>query len=128
MAFLLDTHALLWWLAEPERLSPAVHATLADPAQGVFVSAASAWEIATKHRLGRLPTAEVLLQDGWSLMERQGFQPLPVNWSHGLRAGSYPMPHRDPFDRLLAAQAELEQLILITLDPALASFPCQTLW
>jgi len=128
MAFLLDTHALLWWLAEPERLSPVVHATLADPDQPVFISAASAWEIATKHRLGRLPTAEVLLQDGWALMERQGFQPLPVSWSHGLRAGSYSMPHRDPFDRLLAAQAELEQLILITLDPALAPFPCQTLW
>ena len=128
MAFLLDTHALLWWLADPERLSPAVYPTLADPAQGVFVSAASAWEIATKHRLGRLPTAEVLLQEGWPLMESQGFQPLPVSWSHGLRAGSYPMPHRDPFDRLLAAQAELEQLILITLDPALAPFPCQTLW
>ena len=128
MAFLLDTHALLWWLAEPERLSPAVHATLADPGQTVFISAASAWEIATKHRHGRLPTAEVLLQEGWPLMERQGFQPLPVSWSHGLRAGSYPMPHRDPFDRLLAAQAELEQLILITLDPALAPFPCQTLW
>jgi PIN domain nuclease of toxin-antitoxin system len=128
MAFLLDTHTLLWWLAEPERLSPLVHATLADPGQTVFLSAASAWEIATKHRLGRLPTAEVLLQDGWALMERQGFQPLPVSWSHGLRAGSYSMPHRDPFDRLLAAQAELEQLILITLDPALAPFPCQTLW
>jgi len=128
MAFLLDTHALLWWLAEPERLSPVVHATLADPDQPVFISAASAWEIATKHRLGRLSTAEVLLQDGWALMERQGFQPLPVSWTHGLRAGSYPMPHRDPFDRLLAAQAELEQLILITLDPALAPFPCQTLW
>ena len=128
MAFLLDTHALLWWLADPERLSPAVHATLADPAQPVLISAASAWEIATKHRLGRLPTAEVLLQEGWPLMETQGFQPLPVSWSHGLRAGSYPMPHRDPFDRLLAAQAELEQLTLITLDPALAPFPCQTLW
>ncbi|MCX5937006.1 MAG: type II toxin-antitoxin system VapC family toxin [Cyanobium sp. LacPavin_0920_WC12_MAG_62_9] len=128
MAFLLDTHALLWWLAEPERLSSVVHATLADPAQPVFISAASAWEIATKHRLGRLPTAEVLLQEGWPLMESQGFQSLPVSWIHGLRAGSYPMPHRDPFDRLLAAQAELEQLILITLDPALAPFPCQTLW
>ena len=128
MAFLLDTHALLWWLAEPECLSPGVHATLADPGQPVFISAASAWEIATKHRLGRLPTAEVLLQEGWPLMERQGFQPLPVSWSHGLRAGSYPMPHRDPFDRLLAAQAEIEQVILITLDPALAPFPCQTLW
>ena len=132
MAFLLDTHALLWWLAEPERLSLVMHATLADPAQGVFVSAVSAWEIATKHRLGRLPTAEVLLQEGWPLMKSQGFQLLSVNWSHGLRAGSYPMPHRDPYrsaedcviDRLLAAQAELEQLTLITLDPALAPFLC----
>ena len=115
-------------MAEPERLSPVVHATLADPDQPVFISAASAWEIATRHHLGRLPTAEVLLQDGWPLMESQGFQPLPVSWSHGLRAGSYAMPHRDPFDRLLAAQAELEQLILITLDPVLAPFPCQTLW
>jgi PIN domain nuclease of toxin-antitoxin system len=113
MAFLLDTHTLLWWLAEPERLSPAVYATLSDSLQPVFISAASAWEIATKHRLGRLPTADVLLQAGWPLLQQQGFQPLP---------------HRDPFDRLLAAQAELEQLILLTLDPALAPFPCQTLW
>jgi PIN domain nuclease of toxin-antitoxin system len=128
MGFLLDTHSLLWWLAEPERLSPAVHVTLSDPAQCVFISVGSGWEIATKHRLGRLPTAEVLLEEGWSLMERQGFQPLPVSWSHGLRAGGYPMLHRDPFDRLLSAQAELEQLILITLDSALAPFPCFTLW
>jgi PIN domain nuclease of toxin-antitoxin system len=100
MAFVLDTHALLWWLAEPERLSPAVYATLSDPGQPVFISAASAWEIATKRfkPVGRL--------------KQQGFQPLP---------------HRDPFDRLLAAQAEVEQLILLTLDPALAPFPCQTL-
>ena len=128
MVFLLDTHVLLWWLAEPERLSPVVRATLADSDQPVFISAASAWEIATNHRLGRLPTAEVLLQDGWTLMVSQGFHPLPVSWRHSLRAGSYAMPHPDPFDRLLAAQAELEQLILITLDPALAPFPCQTLW
>ena len=128
MAFLLDTHTLLWWLAEPERRSPAVYATLSDPLQPVFISAASAWEIATKHRLGRLPTADVLLQAGWPLLEQQGFQPLPVSWRHGVQAGRYPLPHRDPFDRLLAAQAELEQLILLTLDPALAPFPCQTLW
>ncbi|WP_255019096.1 type II toxin-antitoxin system VapC family toxin [Cyanobium sp. WKJ7-Wakatipu] len=87
MAFLLDTHALLWWLAEPERLSPAVHAVLSDPAQPVYVSAPSAWEIATKHRLGRLPTADVLLQAGWPLLEQQGFQPLPVSWRHGVQAG-----------------------------------------
>jgi PIN domain nuclease of toxin-antitoxin system len=128
MKLLLDTHVLLWAVLEPAKLSPSLRDHLEDSRHDLWVSAASAWEIATKHRLGRLPTAEVLLQEGWPLMETQGFQPLPVSWSHGLRAGSYGMPHRDPFDRLLAAQAELEQLILITLDPALAPFPCQTLW
>ncbi len=128
MELLLDTHALLWWLAEPERLSTTVMEVLADPSQRVFVSAASAWEIATKHRLGRLPTAEVLLQEGWPLLQAQGFEPLPVTWRHGLRAGSYPLPHRDPFDRLLAAQAELDDITLVTADPALEPFPCRRLW
>lgn len=128
MELLLDTHALLWWLAEPERLSAAVLRALVNPGQRVFVSAASAWEIATKHRLGRLPSADVLLQEGWNLLQSQGFVPLPVSWSHGLRAGSYALPHRDPFDRLLAAQAELGDLTLVTLDPALAAFPCRRLW
>ena len=128
MELLLDTHALLWWLAEPERLSTTVLDLLADPAQRVFVSAASAWEIATKHRLGRLPTAEVLVQEGWQLLQAQGFEPLPVTWRHGLRAGSYTLPHRDPFDRLLAAQAELDGITLVTADPALGPFPCNRLW
>jgi PIN domain nuclease of toxin-antitoxin system len=128
MELLLDTHALLWWLAEPERLSAAVLRVLANPGQRVFVSSASAWEIATMHRLGRLPSAEVLLEEGWNLLQSQGFVPLPVSWSHGLRAGSYALPHRDPFDRLLAAQAELGDLTLVTLDPALAAFPCRRLW
>jgi PIN domain nuclease of toxin-antitoxin system len=61
-------------------------------------------------------------------VEQQGFRPFPLSWLHGVQAGRYPLPHRDPFDRLLAAQAELEQLTLLTLDPALAPFPCQTLW
>ena len=72
---LLDTHTLLWWLAEPERLSRAVHTTLSDPDQPVYVSAASAWEIATQYSLGRLPTADVLLQAGWPLLQQQRFQP-----------------------------------------------------
>ncbi|MCT0202154.1 type II toxin-antitoxin system VapC family toxin [Synechococcus sp. CS-603] len=128
MQLLLDTHALLWWLAEPELLSAPVLAALVDPSQQVFVSAASAWEIATKHRLGRLPSADIVLQEGWTLLEAQGFVALPVTWRHGLRAGSYALAHRDPFDRLLAAQAELDGLTLVTDDPALASFPCRRLW
>lgn len=125
---LLDTHALLWWLAEPDRLSPAAHAAIVDPRNRVHVSAASGWEIATKVRLGKLPAARELLNDLPQLLANQGFELLPITLVHGLHAGRYPMPHRDPFDRLLAAQAELTRLTLVSLDPALQAFPCGLLW
>ena len=125
---LLDTHALLWWLAEPDRLSPVAHAAIAEPANRVHVSAASGWEIATKVRLGKLAVARELLDDLPGLLAAQGFQLLPITLFHGLHAGGYPMPHRDPFDRLLAAQAELSHLTLVSLDPALQAFPCRLLW
>jgi PIN domain nuclease of toxin-antitoxin system len=127
-SLLLDTHALLWWLVEPEKLSPLAQTAINDPAAAIFVSAASGWEIATKVRLGKLPGAEGLLQDLPSLLHQQGFQPLAVHLHHGIRAGGYPQLHRDPFDRMLAAQAELEGLQLVSVDPALASFPCRLLW
>jgi len=126
-SLLLDTHALLWWLVEPEKLSGRAHAAINDSAT-VFVSAATSWELATKVRLGKLPGAEQLLQDLPSLLRHQGFQPLAVQLHHGVHAGGYQQAHRDPFDRLLAAQAELEGLQLVSLDPALASFPCRLLW
>ena len=122
-SLLLDTHALLWWLVEPEKLSPIAQTAIHDPAAAIFVSAASGWELATKVRLGKLPGAEGLLLDLPSLLHQQGFQPLAVQLHHGIRAGGYPQPHRDPFDRLLAAQAELEGLQLVSVDPALATFP-----
>ena len=125
---LLDTHALLWWLAEPDRLSTAAHQAIADPGNRVHVSAASGWEIATKVRLGKLPAASELLDDLPQLLAAQGFEKLPITLLHGLHAGRYPMAHRDPFDRLLAAQAELGGLTLVSLDPALQSFPCNLLW
>ncbi len=125
---LLDTHALLWWLAEPDRLSPTAHQAIADPRNRVHVSAASGWEIATKVRLGKLPAASELLDDLAQLLAAQGFEKLPITLRHGLHAGHYPMAHRDPFDRLLAAQAELGGLTLVSLDPALQSFPCNLLW
>jgi PIN domain nuclease of toxin-antitoxin system len=127
-SLLLDTHALLWWLAEPEKLSMPARAAIADPAATVFVSAASGWELATKARLGKLSGAEGLLRDLPSLLQDQGFQPLAVQLRHGVHAGGYRQAHRDPFDRLLAAQAELEGLQLVSLDPALATFPCRLLW
>ena len=127
-SLLLDTHALLWWLVEPEKLSPIAQTAINDPTATIFVSAASGWELATKVRLGKLPGTEGLLQDLASLLHQQGFQPLAVQLHHGIRAGGYPQPHRDPFDRLLAAQAELEGLQLVSVDPALATFPCRLLW
>ncbi|MFL0770394.1 MAG: type II toxin-antitoxin system VapC family toxin [Prochlorococcus sp.] len=125
---LLDTHALLWWLADPDRLSPRAHTAIADPTNPVHVSAASGWEIATKVRLGKLPAAIELLNDLPLLLAAQGFDLVPITLQHGLHAGAYPIPHRDPFDRLLAAQAELVQLTLVSLDPALQAFPCHILW
>jgi PIN domain nuclease of toxin-antitoxin system len=127
-SLLLDTHALLWWLVEPEKLSSLAIAAINDPATSIFVSAASGWEIATKSRLGKLPGAEQLLQDLPSLLQQQGFEPLAVQLHHGVHAGGYRQAHRDPFDRLLAAQAELEGLQLVSVDPALATFPCRLLW
>jgi PIN domain nuclease of toxin-antitoxin system len=124
----LDTHAQLWWLMEPEKLSSLARSAIHDPVATVFVSAASGWELATKTRLGKLPGFEGLLQDLPSLLQQQDFQPLAVQVHHGVRAGGYTQPHRDPFDRLLAAQAELEGLQLVSLDPALAAFPCRLLW
>ena len=126
--WLLDTHALLWWLAEPERLSPTAHAVIADPQATITVSAASGWEIATKVRLGKLPAVQALTQDLPGILAEQGFEILPVRLPHGLRAGAYAIAHRDPFDRMLAAQAELERLVLVSADPQLAAFPCQVLW
>ena len=125
---LLDTHALLWWLADPAQLSAKAHAAIADPEHQVLVSAASAWELATKVRLGKLEIAQKLLSELPDVLASQGFELLPIQFSHGLRAGGYPQAHRDPFDRLLAAQAELEGLTLVSLDPALQAFPCHLLW
>jgi PIN domain nuclease of toxin-antitoxin system len=124
----LDTHALLWWLVEPEKLSAIAYAAINDAAATIFVSAASGWEIATKARLGKLPGAEQLRQDLPSLLQQQGFEPLAVPLHHGVHAGGYRQAHRDRFDRLLAAQAELEGLQPVSLDPALATFPCRLLW
>ena len=125
---LLDTHALLWWLTDDTRLSGRARALIADESNQVFVSAASAWEISTKQRIGKLdevPEAAARLTE---LVEADGFAYLPITHLHGLRAGGYPCAHRDPFDRMLAAQSELDDLPLLTCDPAFAAFDCQTIW
>lgn len=126
--FLLDTHVLLWWLFDDPRLSAAVRAIVSDPAHGILVSAASAWEISIKHRLGRLDSAAPLVQDMEAWLDRAGFLPLPVSVAHARRAGSWPQPHRDPFDRMLAAQSAVEDLPLVTRDRELAAFGVRLVW
>jgi PIN domain nuclease of toxin-antitoxin system len=127
-AYLLDSHVLLWWWFDPDRLSEAVRDAIKDPAHPVLVSAATMWELSFKHHQGKLPELEDSIADLPGLLQADGFLALPIALSHGLRAGGYSHAHRDPFDRLLAAQAELERLVLITADPQLSSFPCQILW
>ena len=128
VTYLVDTHALLWWLFDDPKLSPTARAVLADPANSLYVSSASAWEIATKHRLGKLPSAGVLVHDiaGW--VARAGFRELPVTISHAQRAGAARQPHRDPFDRMLAAQSVIEGLPLVSADVALKVFGVNLVW
>lgn len=128
MTFLLDTHALLFWLFDDRRLSRRARATIADPAHRILVSAASAWEIATKHRLGKLDAAEELVTDVGLWVRRAGFAEMPITLAHGQRAGAWPIAHRDPFDRMLAAQSAMEGVPLVTRDPELAQFPIERVW
>jgi PIN domain nuclease of toxin-antitoxin system len=105
-----------------------VQTLLSDPATTVLVSAATVWELSIKHHQGKLPELEQSIGDLPGLLQADGFQALPIALAHGVRAGAYNQPHRDPFDRMLAAQAELERLVLLTADPQLSTFPCRTLW
>lgn len=128
MTFLLDTHAFLWWLFDDSRLSPVARGLIADPGNTLLVSAASAWEISTKHRLGKLDSAETLVRDiaGW--IGRAGFRELAVTVTHAQRAGSWPQPHRDPFDRMIAAQSESEAAPVLGCDEQLRLFGVQMVW
>lgn len=128
MKLLLDTHALLWWCADDARLSPAARGAIQQPANDVFVSAASAWEISTKARLGKLSGVQRLLSGFEELMAADHFVLLPMTHQHALLAGGFTLEHRDPFDRMLASQALIEGATLLTNDPALQAFGADTLW
>jgi PIN domain nuclease of toxin-antitoxin system len=128
MKLLLDTHALLWWLTDDPKLSGQAMKAIADEKNSIFVSAASAWEIATKQRIGKLEHLPGVVERFAELVAADGCTHLPMTYVHSLRAGSCTMQHRDPFDRMLAAQSELEMLPIVTLDPAFSSFDCRTFW
>lgn len=128
MRLLLDTHALLWWLTDDPSLSPAARRAIGRPGNLVLVSAASAWEIGTKVRLGRLPGAEGLAQDFAAFLSRERFEELPISLEHGIRAGLLPGPHKDPFDRMLAAQSEAENLPIVSNDRIFDVYNVRRLW
>ncbi|OAN51833.1 MULTISPECIES: type II toxin-antitoxin system VapC family toxin [unclassified Sphingobium] len=128
MRLLLDTHVLIWWWTDRSLLPDTIDQMIESGADRIFVSSVNAWEIATKARLGKLPQLLPYLDRYEAAVLDADFKPLNLTMAHGLRAGAYDAPHRDPFDRMLAAQAELEGLTLLTRDPAFAAFPCQTLW
>ena len=124
---LLDTHTLLWWAADTKDLSRNVKRLIEDDRTSIYVSAASAWEIATKVRLGKLKWGSAESVESYCI--GQGFGLLPVTFADAERAGSWPQEHGDPFDRMLAAQSSLEGIPLVTNDLAFSLFPeVETIW
>lgn len=120
---LLDTHVLLWWLSDDERLGDMAKAAIASPNNQVYVSAATTWEISIKKALGKLAVPD----DMGALVEEEGFVDLPISLYHGDQAGRLPDLHKDPFDRMLIAQAQAEGLVLVTHDSSITQYPVQTL-
>jgi PIN domain nuclease of toxin-antitoxin system len=127
MTILLDSHAFFWWTTEHERLSTRAYAAIEGQAR-VYVSAVVAWEVSNKVRLGKWPGAKTLSERFVETVEHYGWLPLPISIEHARLAGTFPAVHRDPFDRMLAAQARIEDLMLVTADPAFRDFPVTTLW
>lgn len=122
---LLDTHIFLWWLFDDPKLPTGIRRFVKDKNNTIFVSAASVWEIATKFRLGRLPEAAEVAKNVPEWITRAGFESMPVTAEHAQLAGDWNLSHRDPFDRMLAAQAKLEKMPLATVDILLKDFPVE---
>ena len=128
MKLLLDTHALIWWLLGDEALSRRAREAIADEANEVAISAASAMEVVTKFRIGKLPEAALLAQDFEAIIADQGFAELPISVHHARLAGEMNIAHKDPFDRLLIAQALAEDMVLVSNEALFDSFAVKRLW
>ena len=128
MRLLLDTHTLLWWLAGDQALSDAAREAIADPDNEVFISAASAWEIATKYRLGRLLGAALIAADIAGAVASQGFTELPISMRDGQAAGGLPAVHKDPFDRVLIAQAVTAGMVIVSSEALFNAYAVPRLW
>jgi PIN domain nuclease of toxin-antitoxin system len=128
MKLLLDSHALLWWALDSEELSRKARRALSDVNNDVYVSAATAWEIATKFRIGRLPDADQLAHSFSDTLQRLGFLELPISIEHAERAGLMRIEHKDPFDRMLIAQSQAEGLVLVSNEGLFDAFNVHRLW
>lgn len=128
MIVLLDTHCWVWWISTPTRLNDTARALIADRRNTVYFSAASAWEIAIKYALRKLRLPESPETFIPSRLERDGFTALPILLPHALQVTTLPHHHRDPFDRILIAQAQVENIPLLTADPQLKAYTAQLLW
>ena len=124
----MDTHTFLWWMTDSRRLSETVRRAIADEANEVLISAASAWEITTKHRLGKLPGADLIAADVAGAIANQGFDELAITVDDASRAGALPGPHRDPFDRMLIAQALTHNLVFISNESLFDRHGVRRLW
>ena len=125
---LLDTHAVIWWVTDSPQLPARAREAIASPGQRVVVSAVSGWEISLKQSIGKLrglPDAPAMLAPE---LARLGFETLPISFDHAVLGGALPGPHRDPFDRLLIAQAKREGLTVVTRDKVFAEYGCPVLW
>ena len=128
MRLLLDTHTLIWWTQDLSKLPQRVQDLMIDPANQVFVSAVTPWEIAIKVRTGKLTFDAQFLANFDNRIRALAFEPLPITIAHGVASGALPGRHKDPFDRMLVAQAQVEQLTIITRDPAITALGAVVTW
>lgn len=128
MRALLDTHTLLWAFNGDPSLGSGARELIEDRSNEILVSAASGWEIATKVRLGKLPTGEVLVSDFDYYLAQLGLESLPISMFHAIRAGSLPGEHRDPFDRMLISQAQIENLAIVSNDRIFDAYHVKRIW
>ena len=127
-SYLLDTHALIWWLKDDKRLSKTAKSLIANIENSIYISSTSFWEISTKYRIGKLPDLDGVIEQLLPIVRKEGFQQLSITSEHAFEAGQLDNKHRDPFDRMLAAQAMQEGLSLITKDSAFKTFDVLVQW
>jgi len=128
MRLILDTHAYFWWRADPARLSPASADAVRDRSNHVFISAATVWELSIKAHTKGWESARILLLDMEEHLRAQGMLPLPISLAHAREAGSLPLVHRDPFDRMLIAQARVERMQIVSNEALFDAYGVSRVW